>query len=83
VQVGRVLLVSLADVAVAAVVAVLVFRIFGAVSGADTRPPECYNAWGRVVGCSMTQSRLMLPTFGAVVLGLVAWHTSRWARRGP
>jgi hypothetical protein len=79
----RVLLVSLVDVAVAAVVAALVFRIFGAVGGADTRPPECYNAWGRVVGCSMTQSRLMLPTFGAVALGLLAWHKRHWARRGP
>lgn len=77
----NVLLLGLLDVAVAVVVAVLVFRAFGAVSGADTSPPECYNAWGRVVPCSLSQSKLMLPTFGVVLVGLVAWQTSR-SRRG-
>jgi hypothetical protein len=69
---------TLLDVAVAAVVAVFVFRTFGAVSGADTNPPECYNASGGVVSCALTPSVLMLPTFAVVLLGLGVWQ---WRHR--
>jgi uncharacterized membrane protein len=72
--VGRVALLTLFEVAVAAVVAILVFRTFGAVSGADTNPPECYNASGGVVSCALTSQVLMLPTFAVVLLGLVVWQ---------
>ncbi len=75
---GRVLLLALLDVAVAAVIAVLVFRTFGAVSGVDTNPPECYNSSGGVVSCALTPATLMLPTFGVVLLGLVVWQ---WRHR--
>ena len=74
----RVLLLALIDVVVAALVAVLVFRTFGAVSGVDTNPPECYNSSGGVVSCSLTPPLLMLPTFVVVMAGLAAWQTRRW-----
>ena len=59
-------------------VAVVVFRTSGAVSGADTNPPECYHSSGGVVPCSLNRPVLMLPTFGVVLLGLVVWQ---WGRR--
>lgn len=74
----RVLLLALVDLAVAAVVAVLVFRTFGAVSGVDTNPPECYNSSGGVVSCALTVPALMLPTFVVVLLGLATWQTRHW-----
>jgi len=76
--VAKVLLLLLLDVAVAAVAAILVFRTFGAVGGADTNPPECHNSSGGVVSCSLTPTVLMVPTFAVVLLGLVVW---RWRRR--
>ena len=77
----RVLVLSLLDVAVAAVAAVLVFGIFGVVSVVETNPPVCYNAGGQVVSCSLRPAMVMLPTFGVVLLGLAAWHTSRRRER--
>lgn len=78
---ARVLLLALVDVAAAAVVAVLVFRTFGAVSGVDTNPPECYNSSGGVVPCALTAPALMLPTFVLVLLGLATWQTRHWRRK--
>lgn len=72
---------GLLDVVVAAVIAFFVFRTFGAVSGSDINPPECLNSSGGVVSCSLTVPVLMLPTFAAVLLGLVAWQVAR-GRRG-
>lgn len=81
-EVRRVLLLCLLDVVVAAVVALVAFTIFGAVSGVDTDPPECYNSWGGVVSCSLTPPVMMLPTFGVVLLALAAWQAHR-RRRSP
>lgn len=78
---SRVVLLGLLDAVVAAVIAFLVFRTFGAVSGSDTNPPECLNSSGGVVTCSLTTLVLMLPTFAVVLLGLVAWQVTR-GRRG-
>ena len=78
----RVLVLGLVDVAVATVVAVLVFWIFGVQSVAETDPPVCYNSSGQVVSCSLTAPMLMPPTFGVVLLGLAAWQTRRrWKQR--
>ena len=73
----RALLVGLLDVVVAAVVAVFVFQTFGAVDVSDTNPPKCLNSSGGVVSCSLTVPVLMLPSFAAVLLGLVAWQLTR------
>lgn len=78
---SRVVLVGLVDVVVAAAIAFLMFRAFGAVSGSDVNPSECVNASGGVVSCSLTAPVLMLPTFDAVLFGLVAWQVAR-DRRG-
>ena len=72
-----VLLMTLMDVVAAALVSLLIFRLFGASSGDDTNPPVCYNASGGVVSCSLTPSILMLPTFVIVLMGLLAWQTRR------
>ena len=77
----RVLLLGALDIVVAGVVALLVFSIFGAVSADDTNPPVCHNRSGGVVSCSLTQSALMLPTFGVVLLGLGAWQVTRTRKR--
>ncbi len=71
---------GLVDVAAAAFVALLVFRTFGAVSGVDTNPPECFSTSGQRVSCSLTPLTLMLPTFAVVLLGLAAWRASRRRR---
>ena len=76
----RVVLLGLLDGVVAAVVAIFVYNTFGAVSGSDVNPPECLNSAGGVVSCSLTVPVLMLPTFTAVLLGLVAWQIARWPR---
>jgi hypothetical protein len=76
-----VVVLSLLDVAAAAVAAVLVFGLFGVESVAETSPPVCYNSLGQVVSCSLTPPMLMLPTFGVVLLGLAAWQTSRRRKR--
>lgn len=73
----RVLVLGLVDVAAAALIAMLIFRMFGANSGVDTNPPVCSNASGNVVSCSLTAPVLMLPTFAVSLLGLVAWQTLR------
>ena len=75
---------GLIDNAVAMAVAVLVFSLFGAVSGEDTNPPVCYNGSGGVVSCSLTTTALMLPTFGLVLSSLAAWqlNAARKRRRG-
>ena len=75
---AKAFLLMLLDVAVAAAAAILVFRMFGAVSGVDTNPPECYNSSGRVVSCALTAPVLVLPTFGVVLIGLLVWQ---WRRR--
>ena len=80
-QARRILLLALLDVAADAVVAYLVFWTFGAVSGVDTNPPECYNSWGRVVSCSLTPPMLMLPTACVMLLALAAWQSFRWRNR--
>jgi hypothetical protein len=72
-----VLVLGLVDVAAAALIAVLVFRTFGAYSGVDANPPVCSNASGNVVSCSLTAPVLMLPTFAVALLGLVAWQALR------
>lgn len=69
------------DVGVAAVAAVLVFRIFGAVSADESNPPICYNTYGHVVSCAMTPAVVMLPTFVVVLLAMVALQLLRWRRR--
>ena len=77
---SRVVLLGLLDVVVAAVLAFFVFNTFGAVSGSDVNPPECLNSSGGVVSCSLTAPVLVLPTFAAVLLGLVAWQITRWRK---
>ena len=76
----RLLLLALMDVAVAAALAVLVFKTFGSVSGVDTNPPECYNSWGGVVSCSLTPPVVMLPTACVVLLALAGWQAFRWRK---
>ena len=71
---------ALANVGVAGAVAILVFRTFGATSGADTNPAVCYNAAGGTVSCSLTPATLMLPTFFGVVLILAIYQLVRRRR---
>jgi hypothetical protein len=59
--VRRLLVVCLVDVAAAALVSIVAFRLLGAYSGADTNPPVCYNAAGGVVSCALSQTVVMLP----------------------
>lgn len=80
---GRTLAVGFIDVVAAILIAMLVFRLFGASSGVDPNPPVCYNAAGGVVSCDLTQAVLMLPTFGIVLFVLVVWQVFRWRRRRP
>ena len=77
---SRVLRLAVLDVVVAAVVALLVFRTFGATAGSDVNPPVCSNASGGVVSCDLTAPVLVLPTFVAVLLVLVAWQVVRHRR---
>jgi hypothetical protein len=79
-QARRVLLLALVDVAAAAVVALLVSRTFGAVSGIDTNPAVCFNTAGGVVSCPLTPSVLVPATFVVVLAGLAAWQTRRCRR---
>lgn len=73
-------MVALADVGVAGAAAIVVFRMFGPTSGADTNPPVCYNAAGGIVSCSLTPATLMLPTFFGVLLILAIYQVIRWRR---
>ncbi|MEZ5096383.1 MAG: hypothetical protein R2731_09845 [Nocardioides sp.] len=74
----RILLIGVVDVIVVGLVATLAFRVFGATSGVDTLPPECYNASGGVVSCSPTPPVLMIPTFLVALPALVGWQLRRW-----
>lgn len=78
---GRILLLGTADVVAAALLALLVFRMFGAYSGQDTNPAVCFNTTGNVVSCSLTPTVLMLPTLVVTLLALVAWQVSRRRHR--
>jgi hypothetical protein len=73
----RILVLGFIDVAASALIAVLVFRMFGAYSGVDTNPPVCHNVSGDVVSCSLTAPVLLLPTFAIALFGIVAWQTLR------
>lgn len=79
--IGRILVVALVDLAAAALIAVLVFRMFGAYVVDETNPPVCSNASGNVVSCSLTPTVLMLPTFLIALLGLLAWQALRRRHR--
>ncbi len=74
-------LLLLADVGVAGLLALLVFRMVGAVSQADTNPPVCTNDAGNVVSCAMTPGAVMLPTFLVVLLLLVGYQLLGRRRR--
>jgi hypothetical protein len=76
-----VVLLGLLDVAVAALIAVLVVRVFGVSSVAETDPPVCYDASGGIVSCSLTPSLLLVPTFAIVPLGLGLWQALRHRSR--
>jgi len=82
-RVRRVLLLWLIDLAVAALLAILVFRLFGAYSGNDTNPPVCSNASGDVVSCSLAREALLLPTFLIALLGLITWQVFAGRTRNP
>ena len=72
--------IALADVGAAGAAAILVFRMFGPLSGVDTNPPVCYNAAGYIVSCSLTPAKLMLPTFVGVLLILAIYQVIRRRR---
>jgi hypothetical protein len=69
------------DLVVAGAVALLVFQVFGATGGSDVNPPECTNAAGGVVSCSLTAPVLMLPAFGLTLLLLAVGQLRRRAAR--
>jgi hypothetical protein len=77
---AKVLALAALDVVVATVVALLVFRTFGAYAGSDVNPPECTNASGGVVSCDLTTPVLALPTFVLVLLLLAGWQVARGRR---